>query len=181
MLTSESIREFPQKPGAYLFKDKSGKIIYIGKAKNLRKRINSYFAHGDDQSRKLSRIIRNAQEIEHIITATETEALILEGNLIKKHRPRYNVDLKDDANYPFFKLDITSPYPRVSVVRRMKNDGALYFGPYPSVSQARATLRLIGPVFPLRKCTTKDVPKRSRPCLNYQLGRCLAPCCGTRN
>lgn len=177
MLTSESIREFPQKPGAYLFKDKSGKIIYIGKAKNLRKRINSYFAHGDDRPRKLSRIIRNAEEIEHIITATETEALILEGNLIKKHRPRYNVDLKDDANYPFFKLDITHPYPRVSVVRRMKNDGALYFGPYPSVTQARSTLRLIGPVFPLRKCTTKDVPKRSRPCLNYQLGRCLAPCC----
>jgi excinuclease ABC subunit C len=177
MLTSESIKEFPQKPGAYLFKDKSGKIIYIGKAKNLRKRINSYFAHGDDKSRKLSRIIRNAEEIEHIITATETEALILEGNLIKKYRPRYNVDLKDDANYPFFKLDIASPYPRVSVVRRMKNDGALYFGPYPSVTQARSTLRLIGPVFPLRKCTTKDVPKRSRPCLNYQLGRCLAPCC----
>jgi len=177
MLTMDSMREFPQKPGAYLFKDKSGKIIYIGKAKNLRKRINSYFAHGDNQSRKLSRIIRNAEEIEHIITATETEALILEGNLIKKHRPRYNVDLKDDANYPFFKLDITTPYPRVSVVRRMKNDGALYFGPYPSVTQARSTLRLIGPVFPLRKCTTKDIPKRSRPCLNYQLGRCLAPCC----
>jgi excinuclease ABC subunit C len=171
------MREFPQKPGVYLFKDKSGKIIYIGKAKNLRKRINSYFAHGDNQSRKLSRIIRNAEEIEHIITANETEALILEGNLIKKHRPRYNVDLKDDANYPFFKLDITTQYPRVSVVRRMKNDGALYFGPYPSVTQARSALHLIGPVFPLRKCTTKDIPKRSRPCLNYQLGRCLAPCC----
>ena len=177
MLTSDSMREFPQKPGVYLFKDKSGKIIYIGKAKNLSKRINSYFAHGGNQSRKLSRIIRNAEEIEHIITATETEALILEGNLIKKHRPRYNVDLKDDANYPFFKLDINTSYPRVSVVRRMKNDGALYFGPYPSVTQARSTLRLIGPVFPLRKCTTKDIPKRSRPCLNHQLGRCLAPCC----
>ena len=177
MLTSESIREFPQKPGVYLFKDTSGKILYIGKAKNLRKRISSYFAHGDNQSPKLSRIIRNTEKIEHIITGTETEALILEGNLIKKYRPRYNVDLKDDANYPFFKLDITSPYPRVSVVRRMKNDGAFYFGPYPSVTQARSTLHLIGSVFPLRKCTTKDIPKRSRPCLNYQLGRCLAPCC----
>ena len=177
MLMSDSMREFPQKPGAYLFKDKSGKIIYIGKAKNLSKRISCYFSQGGNQSRKVSRIIRNAAEIDYIITGTETEALILEGNLIKKHRPRYNVDLKDDANYPFFRLNINTPYPRVSVVRRIKNDGALYFGPYPSVTQARSTLRVIGPVFPLRKCTTRDIPKRSRPCLNYQLGRCLAPCC----
>jgi len=123
MLTSESIREFPQKPGAYLFKDKSGKIIYIGKAKNLRKRINSYFAHGEDQSRKLSRIIRNSEEIEHIITATETEALILEGNLIKKHRPRYNVVLRDDKRYPSLCLDVDNPFPRLFIVRKIKKDG----------------------------------------------------------
>jgi excinuclease ABC subunit C len=177
MLSSDSIKEFPQKPGVYLFKDKSGKIIYIGKAKNLRKRINSYFTQGSNQSRKLSYISRNAQRIDHIITGTETEALILEGNLIKKYRPRYNVDLRDDANYPFVKLDINNRYPRLTIVRRMKNDGALYFGPFPSVSEVRSTLRLIGPLFPLRKCTTREIPKRSRPCLNYQLGRCLAPCC----
>jgi excinuclease ABC subunit C len=177
MLSSDSIKEFPQKPGVYLFKDKSGKIIYIGKAKNLQKRINSYFTQGSNQSRKLAYIIRNAQRIDHIITGTETEALILEGNLIKKYRPRYNVDLKDDANYPFVKLDIKKRYPRLTIVRRMRNDGALYFGPFPSVSEVRSTLHLIGPIFPLRKCTTKEIPKRSRPCLNHQLGRCLAPCC----
>ena len=177
MLSSDTIKEFPQKPGVYLFKDKSGKIIYIGKAKNLHKRINSYFTQGSNQSRKLSYIIRNAQRIDHIITGTETEALILEGNLIKEYRPRYNVDLKDDANYPFVKLDINNRYPRLTIVRRIRNDGALYFGPFPSVSEVRSTLRLIGPIFPLRKCTTRKIPKRSRPCLNYQLGRCLAPCC----
>jgi excinuclease ABC subunit C len=177
MLSSNCIKGFPQKPGVYLFKDESGKIIYIGKAKNLQKRINSYFTQGSDQSRKLGSIIGNARSIEHIITGTETEALILEGNLIKKYRPRYNVDLKDDANYPFVKLDINKTYPRLTIARRMKNDGALYFGPFPSVSEVRSTLRLIGPIFPLRKCTTREIPKRSRPCLNYQLGRCLAPCC----
>jgi excinuclease ABC subunit C len=177
MLSSDSIKEFPQKPGVYLFKDKSGKIIYIGKAKNLHRRVNSYFTQGSNQSRKLSYIIRNARKVDHIITGTETEALILEGNLIKRYRPRYNVDLKDDANYPLVKLDVNTRYPRLSIVRRMKNDGALYFGPFPSVSEVRSTLRLIGPVFPLRKCTTREIPRRSRPCLNYQLGRCLAPCC----
>ena len=177
MLNGDTIKNIPQEPGVYLFKDRSGKVLYIGKAKNLNKRIHSYFSKGKDYPYKLSLILTNADTIEHIITATEKEALILEGNLIKKYRPRYNVILKDDANYPLLKLDINNRYPRLTIVRRMKNDGDLYFGPFTSASAVRSTLRLIGPVFPLRKCKTKGTPKRSRPCLNYQLGRCLAPCC----
>jgi len=177
MLSGDAIRDLPQEPGVYLFKDRSGKVLYIGKAKNLNKRIHSYFSKGKDHPYKLSLMLMNAHRIEHIITATEKEALILEGNLIKKHRPRYNVKIKDDANYPLLKLDGNSRYPRLSIVRRMKNDGALYFGPFTSASAVRSTLRLISPLFPLRKCKTNRIPKRSRPCLNYQLGRCLAPCC----
>jgi len=177
MLSGDTTKNVPREPGVYLFKDRSGKVLYIGKAKNLNKRIHSYFSKGKDHPYKLSLILTNADTIEHIITATEKEALILEGNLIKKYRPRYNVILKDDANYPLLKLDINNRYPRLTIVRRMKNDGDLYFGPFTSASAVRSTLRLIGPVFPLRKCKTKGTPKRSRPCLNYQLGRCLGPCC----
>jgi excinuclease ABC subunit C len=177
MLSGDTTKNVPREPGVYLFKDRSGKVLYIGKAKNLNKRIHSYFSKGKDHPYKLYLILTNADTIEHIITATEKEALILEGNLIKRYRPRYNVILKDDANYPLLKLDINNRYPRLTIVRRMKNDGDLYFGPFTSASAVRSTLRLIGPVFPLRKCKTKGIPKRSRPCLNYQLGRCLAPCC----
>jgi len=177
MLSSDIPKNIPQGSGVYLFKDKSGKILYIGKAKNLNKRIYSYFSKGSNQPYKLSLLLKGAHNIDYIETTTEKEALILEGNLIKKYRPKYNVMLKDDANYPLLKLDINTRYPRLIIVRRMKNDGALYFGPFTSASAVRSTLRLIGPIFPLRKCTTKEIPKRSRPCLNYQLGRCLAPCC----
>ena len=177
MLSSNTLKNIPQGSGVYLFKDKLGKIVYIGKAKNLHKRINSYFSKARNQPYKLSLLLKTAHRIDHIETVTEKEALILEGNLIKKYRPKYNVTLKDDANYPLLKLDITTEYPRLTIVRRMKNDGAVYFGPFTSASAVRSTLRLIGPIFPLRKCTTKGIPKRSRPCLNYQLGRCLAPCC----
>ena len=177
MLNSDIPKNIPQGSGVYLFKDKSRKILYIGKAKNLHKRINSYFSKAHNQPYKLSLLLKGAHTIDYIETATEKEALILEGNLIKKYRPKYNVTLKDDANYPLLKLDITTEYPRLTIVRRMKNDGAVYFGPFTSASAVRSTLRLIGPIFPLRKCTTKGIPKRSRPCLNYQLGRCLAPCC----
>jgi excinuclease ABC subunit C len=177
MLRSEAIKNIPQDPGVYVFKDRSGKILYIGKAKNLNRRLSSYFGKVADQAYKVSFMLTNADSIEHIITGTEKEALILEGNLIKRFRPRYNVKIKDDANYPLLKLDRNNRYPRLAIVRRMKNDGALYFGPFTSASAVRSTLRLIGPVFPLRKCRTKEIPGRSRPCLNYQLGRCLAPCC----
>ncbi len=177
MLRVDIIDTIPQKPGVYLFKDRSGKVLYIGKAKDLRKRLSSYLGTGRDQTYKLWLILKNAHSLDHVITATEKEALILEGNLIKRHRPRYNVKIKDDSNYPLLKLDVTNKYPRLSIVRRMKGDGALYYGPFTSSSAVRSTLRLMGPIFPLRKCKTNEIPKRSRPCLNFQLGRCLAPCC----
>ncbi|MFW6147673.1 MAG: excinuclease ABC subunit UvrC [Thermodesulfobacteriota bacterium] len=177
MLTADVIANIPQKPGIYLFKDKTGKALYIGKAKDLKKRVSSYFGTRKDLPYKSWIILKHAHSLDHIITATEKEAFILEGNLIKKHRPRYNVKIKDDSNYPMLKMDINNPYPRLSIVRRMKNDGALYYGPFPSSSAVRSTLRLIGTLFPFRKCRTKEIPKRSRPCLNFQLGRCLAPCC----
>ncbi|MBW1690611.1 MAG: excinuclease ABC subunit UvrC [Deltaproteobacteria bacterium] len=176
MLTADSIDTMPQKPGVYLFKNRAGRVLYVGKAKDLHKRLCSYFSAGRDQAYKSWLILRNAHSLDHIITATEKEALILEGNLIKKYRPRYNVKIKDDSNYPLLKLDITNKYPRLSIVRRMKNDGALYYGPFTSSSAVRSTLRLLGPIFPLRKCKANELPKRSRPCLNFQLGRCLAPC-----
>jgi excinuclease ABC subunit C len=177
MLQSDVIEAIPQEAGVYLFKDKSGKVLYVGKAKNLSKRVSSYFGKGKDQPYKLSLMLMNAHSLEHIITGTEKEALILEGNLIKRYWPRYNVKIKDDSNYPLLRLDINSRYPRLSIVRRMKSDGALYFGPFTSSSAVRSTLRLMGTIFPLRKCKTNEIPKRSRPCLNFQLGRCLAPCC----
>jgi excinuclease ABC subunit C len=177
MLSMDNTGLVPREPGVYLFKDRSGKVLYIGKAKNLHTRLSSYLTRGRDQPYKSWLMIMSAHSLDHIITATEKDALILEGNLIKKYRPRYNVKIKDDSNYPLLKLDINNQYPRLGIVRRMKNDGALYFGPFTSSSAVRATLRLIGPIFPLRKCRTKEVPKRSRPCLNYQLKRCLAPCC----
>jgi excinuclease ABC subunit C len=177
MLTDHIIDSIPQKPGVYLFRDGSGRPLYIGKAKDLKKRLASYFGTGRDQTYKSWLILKHAHSLDHIITATEKEAFILEGNLIKKHRPRYNVKIKDDSHYPLLKLDINNTYPRLSIVRRMKSDGALYYGPFPSSSAVRSTLRLIGRLFPLRKCRTNEIPKRSRPCLNFQLGRCLAPCC----
>jgi excinuclease ABC subunit C len=177
MLRADIIDTIPQKPGVYLFRDRSGKVLYIGKAKDLHKRLSSYIGTGRDQTYKSRLILKNAHSLDHIITATEKEALILEGNLIKRHRPRYNVKIKDDSNYPLLKLDITNKFPRLSIARRMRSDGALYYGPFTSSSAVRSTLRLMGPIFPLRKCKTNEIPKRSRPCLNFQLGRCLAPCC----
>lgn len=177
MIDSKILKDIPYKPGVYIFKNKSGKIIYIGKAKDLNKRIRSYLGHGRDKNFKSSVILENAHDISYIITSTEKEALILEGNLIKKHKPRYNVILKDDAGYPLIRLDVQNRYPRLAIVRRIKKDGSLYFGPFTSASAVRSTMKLIGPIFPLRKCGTKEIPKRSRPCLNYQMGTCMAPCC----
>jgi excinuclease ABC subunit C len=177
MIDSKILKDIPFKPGVYIFKNRSGKILYIGKAKDLKKRVHSYLGRGRDKNFKSSIILENACDLSYIITGTEKEALILEGNLIKRHRPRYNVIFKDDASYPLIRLDIHNRYPRLRIVRRIKKDGSLYFGPFTSASAVRSTMKLIGPIFPLRKCGTKEIPKRSRPCLNYQLGRCMAPCC----
>ncbi|MBN1849155.1 MAG: excinuclease ABC subunit UvrC [Deltaproteobacteria bacterium] len=173
----ESIRkEMPEDPGVYLFKDNNGRVIYVGKAKNIKKRVLSYFKPFSELSPKTAHMMKKAKDLGYIITKTENEAFILESTLIKKHMPRYNIILRDDKQYPCLRFSIKEPYPRLSIVRRMKKDGALYFGPFSSALSVRSTLKFIDKIFQLRKCKSAGVPKRTRPCLNGQLGRCLGPC-----
>jgi len=166
-------------PGVYLMKNKAGKVIYVGKASNLKKRLTSYFKTPDSRKPDLKTqvLITKISTFDTLITASEQEALILESNLIKRYRPRYNVILKDDKRYLSLRLDVKNPYPSLSLVRKIANDGALYFGPFASSQAVRRTLKFINKTFNLRKCKTRDLKNRSRPCLNYQMGTCLAPCC----
>jgi len=172
----------PNDPGVYLMKDAEGKVIYVGKAKNLKKRLSSYFKQsGQKEFRqtdlKTRVLVKKVLSFDTIITRTEKEALILESNLIKQYRPRYNVILKDDKRYPSLRLDIKSQYPSLNIVRKIEKNGAQYFGPFSSSQAVRQTLKIIHKTFKLRKCKTKNFKQRSRPCLNYQIGACLAPCC----
>ncbi len=163
-------------PGVYLMKDDGGNILYVGKARNLKKRLATYFLKSGHTDPKTNVLLRRVADFDTIVTATEHEALILESTLIKRHRPRYNVVLKDDKRYPVLRLDTTAAYPHLSVVRNITKDGAVYFGPFSSASAVHRTLNVINKTFKLRKC--KGVLKpRSRPCLHYQMNRCLAPCC----
>lgn len=174
---NEKLTRVPSEPGVYLMKDAGGKVIYVGKARNLKKRLISYFANSKQLDMKTEVLVKKVSTFETIITGTEKEALILESNLIKRHRPRYNVILKDDKRYPSLRLDIKSPYPNLTIVRKIENNGAKYFGPFASSQAVRQTLKMINKTFKLRKCKTKTFKNRSRPCLNYQMGICLAPCC----
>ncbi len=176
-LDPESLRlNLPEGPGVYIFKDPSGQMIYVGKAKNLKKRILAYFKPPSELPYKTALMMNKAEGLDYFLTATEKEAFILEDILVKRHMPRYNVILRDDKRYPCLRLDIQNPFPRLSIVRKIKTDGALYFGPFSSANSVRSTLKLIDRIFHLRKCKGRDLPKRSRPCLNYQLGRCLGAC-----
>jgi len=167
----------PTSPGVYLMKNANNEIIYVGKAKNLRKRLASYFQKQDHLDQKTELLIRKIHSFETIITAHEDEALLLESTLIKKHRPRYNIQLKDDKRYPLIRMDLSSKYPYLSIVRKSKSDGAMYFGPFASSQSVRQTLQTINKHFKLRKCRHREVKKRERPCLNYQIKTCLGPCC----
>jgi len=169
----------PDGPGVYLFKDSSGRVIYVGKAKNLKKRVLSYFRPAGDLPHKTAIMMSRATGIDFILTSVEKEAFILEDSLVKKFMPRYNIILRDDKRYPCLRLDVNEPYPRLTIVRRIKKDGARYFGPFSSALSVRSTLKVIERVFQLRKCKGRELPKRTRPCLNYQMGRCLGAC--TRN
>lgn len=171
----EKMTSAPRSPGVYMMLDVPGKVIYVGKANDLKSRIGSYFT-GKDTRPMAPFLMARVSDIEFITTATEKEALILENNLIKKHRPRYNVILRDDKTYYHLSLDPTEKYPRLQLVRKRLNNAALYFGPYPSGLAARETLRFVQQVFPLRTCRNRDFQLRPRPCLEYQIGRCLAPC-----
>ncbi len=163
-------------PGVYVFKDGSGRPIYVGKAKNLKKRVLSYFKTSGDIPVKTQIMISRAKSLEFILTGTDKEAFILESNLIKKHLPRYNIILRDDKQYPWLRLDPKEPYPSLCIVRKARKDGARYFGPFSSALSVRSTVKLIDRIFHLRKCRERSLQKRPRPCLNYQLERCLGPC-----
>lgn len=171
----------PVTPGVYLYKDRQGRIIYVGKARNLRKRILSYFREASTLSPKTAAMIGHAETLETLSTGTEKEALLLEASLIKKHRPHYNIVLRDDKQYVLFRIDRRAEYPRVEIVRQAKNgkatkDRAQYFGPFTSGLAARETWKTIHRAFPLRRCTDRAFKNRVRPCLYHHLGQCLAPC-----
>jgi len=166
----------PAAPGVYLLKNSGGTIVYVGKAKNLRSRVKSYFQRCPSRQEKMQALVSQIDRVEHIVTTTEKEALILEGTLIKRHRPRYNVILKDDKNYPYLKLSLEERFPRLSLVRKVKKDSSLYFGPFASAQAVRETMKVIHQHFLLRKCQSTQFQFRQRPCLNYQMGQCPAPC-----
>ena len=166
-----------EEPGVYLMKDADGGILYVGKARNLRKRLASYFKNTGQSELKVKILVDKVNDIETIITRTEKEALILESNLIKRHKPRFNVILKDDKRYPSLRIDPKEEYPNFEIVRKIGQDDAMYFGPFASAHAVRETLRTINRTFKLRKCRYKDFKSRTRPCLHCQMEGCLAPCC----
>ncbi len=166
----------PDSPGVYLFKDKGDNIIYVGKALSLKKRVSQYFGR-TEKDVKTKALVSSISDLEYIVTPTELDALILESNLIKEHRPRYNVCLKDDKQYPFIKITVKEDFPRIFLTRRKLQDGARYFGPYTSARSVRETLKLINQIFKIRLCK-KKITTSGRACLNFQMGLCNAPCSG---
>ena len=171
----ETLAVLPNAPGVYIMHDASGKVIYVGKAVILKNRVRSYFHPASQVSPKVRAINAHVASIETIVTASEMEALILECNLIKKYRPRYNIDLKDDKTYPYLKITVGEAYPRMVLTRRVLKDGARYYGPFADAGALRDTMKLIRTMFPLRHCRNLNA---KRPCLQYHLHRCLAPCTG---
>jgi len=172
----EKTRDISESPGVYVFRGESGEILYVGKAKNLRKRLRSYFSK--NLSPKTSALMERVFGLETITVNSEVEALILESNLVKKHKPRYNIRLRDDKQYPYLRVSIGDEWPKVTVVRRMQKDGARYFGPFTRPGAVRETLSTLRRIFPYRNCSDKVFKAVTRPCLDYYIGRCLGPCTG---
>lgn len=172
------LKVLPEKPGVYLMKNSSDEVIYVGKAKILKNRVKQYFQQSKNHSEKVRVMVSNIAEFEYIITDSEMEALILECNLIKKYRPKYNILLKDDKGYPYIKITINEDFPRVFISRTIAKDGSRYFGPYTDYSAVRETIELIKKIFPIRSCKRyiRDGQKPTRPCLNYHIKLCSAPC-----
>jgi len=185
MTDSEKIKSIlatlPDKPGCYLMKDADGTIIYVGKAINLKNRVRSYFQQSSDHTYKTRQMVRKIRDIEWIVVASELEALILEMNLIKEHRPFYNVRLKDDKRYPYIKVHWADPFPKLSVTRNMVNDGSRYFGPYTSVWAVHQTLDILRKIFPYLTCAREITGNDERACLYYDIKLCSAPCIGAVN
>ncbi|MCX7885579.1 MAG: excinuclease ABC subunit UvrC [Caloramator sp.] len=176
----EALKNLPDHPGVYIMKNSDGEIIYIGKATSLKNRVRQYFQNSKNHSMKVSAMVSHIAEFEYILTDTEIEALILECNLIKKHKPRYNILLKDDKHYPYIKVTVNEEYPRIFMTRKIEKDGAKYFGPYTDSFAVRETLQIIKKLYPIRSCKKALYfgEKNGRPCLNYHIKRCLAPCTG---
>lgn len=174
---SQALENLTQQPGVYLMKDDRDEILYIGKAKRLKNRVNSYFRGYDLLPRKTAALVSKIDHFDTIITNTEQEALILEANLVKKHRPRYNIDLKDNKRYPSLAVNLHEPYPVFNIVRKTDEKGVTYFGPFANAGAIRQSLSLINKTFRLRRCAAGKFKNRKRPCLNYQMGACLGPCC----
>jgi len=175
-LLKERTKEFPTQSGVYLMKNSTDKIIYVGKAKNLKNRIRNYFQDSKDHSPKTKILISHISDLEYILTKTEVEAFLLEASLIKKHRPKYNIRLKDDKTYPYIKLSMSDAFPRLYLSRKVKKDGSLYFGPYTSGGAVQETIRFLNRTFKIRDCTDSVFKSRKRPCMTHQIGRCTAPC-----
>jgi len=180
MFNPDRLADFPDKPGVYIMKDKRNKIIYVGKAVSLKNRVKSYFQSQKNLPIKVVSMVSNVEDIEYIVTDSEVEALILECNLIKFHKPKYNILLRDDKQYPYIRISLYEPFPRIEIVRTVKRDGARYFGPYADVGAMREAIDVIKKIFPIRSCKKdlSQVPLDERPCLNYHIKRCMAPCQG---
>ncbi|HBR34435.1 MAG TPA: excinuclease ABC subunit C, partial [Firmicutes bacterium] len=178
-MNEEELRLLPTTPGVYLMKNKADQIIYVGKAISLRQRVRSYFQPSTKHSPRIARMVEQVERIDLITTSSELEALALECNLIKEHRPKYNVRLRDDKQYPWLKVTWQEQYPRVFIARRPQRDGARYFGPFTEAGPLREILRLLRKIFPIRSCKKALAPdEQHRPCLNYHIGRCMGPCAG---
>ena len=179
-MTDESVlhqvHSLPERPGVYIMRDARGDVIYIGKATSLRNRVRSYFGSSRGLEPKVRALAETVRVIEHVVTRNEAEALHLEATLVKRHQPIYNVRLKDDKHYPYLKVDVQHPWPRVTITRRVEDDGARYFGPYASAGSVRRTLDVVKKLFPWRSCTKEITGTDPRPCLDYYIKRCIAPC-----
>jgi excinuclease ABC subunit C len=179
----EALKNLPDKPGVYIMKNSDGEIIYIGKAVSLKNRVRQYFQNSRNHSAKVIAMVSHIAEFEYMLTDSELEALILECNLIKKHKPRYNILLKDDKHYPYIKVTVNEEYPRLLMVRKVLRDGAKYFGPYSESSSVKETIQILKGLYPLRTCNREVSFGKTcgRPCLNYHINRCIGPCTGEVN
>jgi excinuclease ABC subunit C len=174
----EKLSRVPERPGVYLYRDAKAQVIYVGKAASLRSRVRSYFQEARPHDAKTDALVRQIADLEYIVTDNELEALMLEANLVRKHRPRYNIILRDDKHYPFLKLTTSEEFPRLLVARRVANDGDTYYGPFYPATAMRETLRLTRQLFPLRTCSITIDGRLERPCIQYAIHRCNAPCTG---
>lgn len=174
----EKLVLLPESPGVYIMRDADGQVVYVGKAKSLKQRVRSYFQDESRLAPKTAAQMRVVEELEWIVVSSAQEALVLESNLIKEYNPKYNIMLRDDKHYPYLAVTLTEEYPRLVMVRSVKNDGNRYFGPYVSSGAMKMTQKLLSDIFPLRTCSNRTMRSTKRPCLNYHIGRCVAPCTG---